>query len=345
MTRPLRIDIAGGCYHVASRGNERHNIFRDDRDRAHFLELLETCAEQYGVRFHAYVLMDNHYHLLLTTPEPNLSKAMQWLNVSYSVWFNRRHERTGHLFQGRFKSVVVEEERWTLALSAYMHLNPVRISGLGLDKHVRKAQHAGVWRSPTPEELKRRLETLRGYKWSSYFACAGYGSIPKWLCCGEILERLNGVSWKERITMYRRYVEDQLREGEPETLWTQAKAGVVLGTEEFIDRIRDFIKGNTREQREIKNLENRPGFKDVVRIVEGIKGEGWDVFHERYGDWGRDLVLWVARRRCGLMLSELGQAAGGMDYVCVGNAIARMDKKIKSDHQMRKIADNVLLKL
>src|SRR5215471_4310222 len=99
MARPLRIERPGGRYHVTARGNERKAIYRNDTDRAHFLEVLAETVERFGIRIHAYVLMDNHYHLLVETPEANLSRAMQWLNVSYSMWFKRRHRRAGHLFQ------------------------------------------------------------------------------------------------------------------------------------------------------------------------------------------------------------------------------------------------------
>ena len=107
MARPLRIERAGGWYHITARGNERRPIYRDDRDREHFCELFEEMVSRFQVRLHCFVLMENHYHLVLELRESNLSRALQWLNVSYSVWFNRRHGRTGHLFQGRFKSVVV----------------------------------------------------------------------------------------------------------------------------------------------------------------------------------------------------------------------------------------------
>ena len=105
MARPLRVDIEDGWYHITSRGIERRRIFTEDRERKHFLELLEEMSERYRVRVHAYVLMDNHYHLLIQTPQANASQAIHWLGVSYSVWFNRRHNRVGPLFQGRFKSV------------------------------------------------------------------------------------------------------------------------------------------------------------------------------------------------------------------------------------------------
>ena len=152
MARPLRIICPGAWHHVTARGNERRDIFRDDKDRLHFLECVADMVDRFGVRLHAYVLMNNHYHLLLEVCRPNLSQAVQWLNVSYSVWFNRRHSRTGHLFQGRFKSVVVEPLGWGLSLSAYIHLNPVRLAALGLDK--RHRQKARSVRIDRPDECR-----------------------------------------------------------------------------------------------------------------------------------------------------------------------------------------------
>src|SRR5437016_4914811 len=134
MARPPRIICPGAWYHITARGNERRDIFRDDRDRIHFLENVAEMTWRFDARLHAYVLMGNHYHLLLEPRQLNLSQAVQWLNVSYSVWFNRRHGRSGHLFQGRFKSVVVEPAAWGLRLSAYIHLNPARVGALKLGK-------------------------------------------------------------------------------------------------------------------------------------------------------------------------------------------------------------------
>ena len=108
MSRPLRINLAGGWYHVTARGHQRRAIYVDVTDRRHYLELLEEMIARHRVDVHAYVLMGNHYHLLVRTPEANLSRAIQWLNVSYSVWRNRRHRKCGSLFQGRFKAVMIE---------------------------------------------------------------------------------------------------------------------------------------------------------------------------------------------------------------------------------------------
>src|SRR5881628_1690594 len=143
MARALRIEQPGAWYHVTGRGNERKDIFRDDPDRLHFRALLGEMVERCGLLLHSWVLMSNHYHLLLEAPRGNLSLAMQWLNVSYSVWFNRRHRRIGHLFQGRFKAIVVEAQSWALALSRYVHLNPVRTVHFRLDKKARQRQRMG----------------------------------------------------------------------------------------------------------------------------------------------------------------------------------------------------------
>src|SRR5215207_2802568 len=165
MARPLRIERPGWWYHVISRGNERKPIFRDDRDRRHFLELLEELVGLYRIRLHVFVLMDNHYHLILELTEANLSRAVQWLNVSYSVWFNRRRQRSGHLFQGRFKSLVVEPEMWALALSRYLHLNPVRVEAMGLGKRQRSARRVGLVAAPNQIVVRRRIQLLRSYRW------------------------------------------------------------------------------------------------------------------------------------------------------------------------------------
>src|SRR6266568_8078418 len=148
MARPSRIEKAGGWYHVTGRGNERRPIYREDRDRQHFCQLLAQMVDRFAIVLHAYVLMDNHYHLILELTEPNLSRAIQWLNVSYSIWFNLRHRRSGHLFQGRFKSVAVSPEEWGLELSRYVHLNPIRTGKWGLSKSEQQRIGQGLAGAP-----------------------------------------------------------------------------------------------------------------------------------------------------------------------------------------------------
>jgi len=334
MARALRIDIEGGWYHVTARGNERRAIFRDDRDRAHFLELLEEMVERHGVRLHGFVLMDNHYHLLVETPRANLSAAMQWLGVSYSGWFNRRHRRAGHLFQGRFKAVVLEESAW-LEVSRYVHLNPVRVRRLGLDKRQQEVIRAGMATERDEAMVRRRVEALRGYRWSSYRGYAGLGSVPKWLSCEAVLDRVAGPAGKARQT-YRVYVEDAVREGLEESPWERLEAGLVLGGREFVEKVRKGMRGDRREQPAMRKLEEKetPSFERVVATVEKVKGEKWAVFRDRHDDWGRDLVLYLARRRCGMKLGELARAAGGISYTSVAMAVKRFERRAKEEKEV-----------
>ena len=126
MSRPLRVEYPGAFYHVINRGNNQEKIFKNDRDREKFLEYLEKANERFSIIIHTYCLMSNHFHLLVGTPDANLSQAMQWINVSYATYFNRKRGRAGHLFQGRFKAILIDADEYLKHLSRYIHLNPVR---------------------------------------------------------------------------------------------------------------------------------------------------------------------------------------------------------------------------
>jgi REP element-mobilizing transposase RayT len=176
MARPLRIEVDGGWYHVTSRGTDRRQVYDDTRCYEHFLELLEEMVGRFGLILHAYVLMKNHYHLLLEAPERNVSRAMKWLNGSYSMWYNCRNGRVGPLWQGRFNSKWVDGDgSWALEASRYLHLNPVRTSRMGLGKRQAAAERKGIALPPSREDVDQRLKRLRTFPWSSYprICCAG----------------------------------------------------------------------------------------------------------------------------------------------------------------------------
>ena len=130
MARPLRIQYPDAVYHVTCRGNEKQNIYRDDADRSRFLQQLNQSVNIYTVKLHSYVLMTNHFHLLVETPLGNLSEFMRHFNIAYIGYFNRRHKRVGHLYQGRYKAILVDKDAYLSVLSQYIHLNPVRIKAL-----------------------------------------------------------------------------------------------------------------------------------------------------------------------------------------------------------------------
>jgi putative transposase len=203
VSRPLRIEHAGAFWHVTARGNERRAIFREDADRREFLDVLAQVVTLFRWRLHAYVLMGNHYHLLLETPEPTLSRGMRHLNGTYTQRFNRRYGRVGHLFQGRFHSVLVERSAHLDELARYVVLNPVRA---GLSK------------------------TAAGWSWSSYRATAGLDRAPSWLETRATLESF-GASRTRGLERYRAFVS----EGRNATYdpWTEVTGQVYLGGTKF----------------------------------------------------------------------------------------------------------------
>jgi REP element-mobilizing transposase RayT len=336
MARPLRIERPGGRYHVTARGNERKAIYRDDSDRTHFLELLAEQTERFALRIHAYALMDNHFHLQLETPEANLSRAIQWLNVSYSLWFNRRHNRTGHLFQGRFKSVIVQDDAGWQEVARYIHLNPVRLAGLGLNKRQRAAARAGTIQRPTAELVAQRLAQLRDYRWSSYRTYAGYGGGVGWLWRQPLDRLCGGSTQSERRAALRQYTEEPVRQGVMERPWDRLVGGLVLGSEAFARGLLRQVRANAREQPAWGKLQPRLSWAGIVSALEKVKGESWSEFGGRYGDWGRDAALWLGRKRGRYTLGELGQLAGGMDYAAVGQAVSRFDKRIGREADLKR---------
>jgi len=340
MARPLRVDIEGGWYYVVSRGIERRAIFEDDQDRWDFLDLLTALPQRFRVAVHAYVCMETHYHLILETPDTNLSRALQWLNVSYSAWFNTRHGRVGPLFQGRFKSVLIEGAEWAYELSVYVHLNPLRIAAFGLSKRARAGAASGQGTEASAATLKARLSELRRYRWSSYRAYAGYVGCPAWLTRATILDRASRTPDKQEQA-YRQYVRQRLVEGaDPDTL-DRIRDRLAIGTATFVTRVKRGLRTFDRETDAKKALRRRFAFADIVEVVEQVRGESWDALTSRYADPGRWQVLTLAREYTGMTLSELGQAVGGMDYAAVGMGIRRFARRLSRDRQQSKAMDKM----
>jgi REP element-mobilizing transposase RayT len=209
MARPLRLEYEGAVYHVTSRGNAREKIFLVDPDRELFLEVLADTVARFGWVCYAYCLMTNHYHLLIETPEPNLSRGMRHLNGVYTQAFNRRHLRVGHVLQGRFKSIVVEKESHLLELARYVVLNPVRA------KIVRSA---------------------RDWPWSSYRATAGLGVAPPFLEVDWILQQFDR-SRARADTAYRGFV----KAGRDVEVWDELRGGILLGSDDFVDKLKPLL--------------------------------------------------------------------------------------------------------
>lgn len=334
MARPLRRAIADGWYHVYGRGTERRAIFGDARDREHLLELLAVLPERFRVRVHAYALMDNHYHAVLQTPDANLSAAMQWLHGSYSAWFNAKHDRVGPLLQGRYGAIPVEDGSWAYTVSLYVHLNPLRIAGLGLDKRGRVVEAKG-WRVPTAEQVAERLARLRAYGWSSYRAYAGYVERPAWLETEALLRHAHHDE-PRRAAAYRREARRMLSHGVDPGRVERLRDAVAIGSAVFAAQMREWASAGPLDGVSGKrDLRRRVPAERVRRATEAVMGEPWDRFVQRYGNWGCALFLWGARQLCGLTLREAGRLAGGMHFSTVSTAVRRFEQRAAQDSALR----------
>jgi putative transposase len=211
MTRPLRIEFAGAVYHITSRGNEKKTVFKDDQDRTTFLNTLQHVNKRYNWICHAYCLMDNHYHLLIETPDGNLSLGMRQLNGVYTQLCNKRHQRTGHLFQGRYKSILIQKDSHLLEVCRYVVLNPVR---------------AGM------------VERPEAWKWSSYRATAGRESPAACLTIDWVLGQF-GRKRSNAEEKYRQFVSWGIGK---ETIWREVKGQSILGEDDFVEGLISHIK-------------------------------------------------------------------------------------------------------
>ena len=208
-------------YHITARGNERRRIFRGDADHEMFLATVGQCVEQHGLRLHGYCLMPNHYHLLLETPRGNLSRAIGWLQTAYTIRFNVRHQRSGHLFQGRFKAHLVEADAYAMTLLRYVHLNPVRP------------------RMKTARVPADRRKALAQYRWSSHRGYLGREAPPDWLCV-EWLSFFGRTRHSARRE-YERFVGEAF-ETAIASPWEALRSGLVLGGDTLHERARLILK-------------------------------------------------------------------------------------------------------
>ncbi|GAB4198888.1 MAG: transposase [Wenzhouxiangellaceae bacterium] len=226
MARPIRLEYEGALYHITARGNRREVIYQDNDDREYLLELLGQCCKRFNWLCYAYCLMDNHYHLLVETPDANLSKGMRHLNGVYTQAVNRRHHRVGHVFQGRFKAILVEADSYLLELSRYIVLNPVR---------------AGI------------VYEAKDWPWSSYLGTLRRRSRPDWLAADTLLSHF-GAKRASAIAAYRRFVSDGVDHESP---WQSLKGQVFLGSDAFLKRMQNKMDDleqaleHPKKQREI----------------------------------------------------------------------------------------------
>ena len=309
MARPLRIEYPGAFYHVTSRGNEQKDVFKSIKDREKFLSYLESAGTRYGAVIHAYCLMSNHYHLLLETPEGNLSQIMRHVNGAYTTYFNVKRKRAGHLFQGRYKAILVEADEYAVELSRYIHLNPVR---------------AG--KTSRPEE----------YQWSSYRDYIGLNKAPDWLKEGFILGYFGGNSSEAR-NRYRKFVEDLL-DREYDSPLKEVVASTILGSPEFVNEVSERKLGGIRDTRNIPAVKELALHPSMDEIITRVKEEPVD---EKLL---RNISIYCCQKFSGARLKEVGEHFGISD-AAVSQASRRLALKAEEDQALKKMIRRLEAKL
>jgi putative transposase len=320
VARPLRIQYSGAVYHVTCRGNERKEIFKDDRDRETFLEILTRSSRSYNIKIFSYVLMENHFHLLIGTPLGNLGEFMRHFNITYTGYYNRRHNRAGHLYQGRYKSILVDKESYLSVISRYIHLNPVRIKAIERKTDEEKIQH------------------LLSYKWSSLPAYIKKGEREQFIDCAMALEEYGGDNDKGRLAYKKRIYADI-----PEKLQISDKiiGQSIIGGEEFIKWVKEklLVKQKDRECPSIREIQRYKAKEKIIEAIEKESGKGLEEIKREKGDI-RQIAMDLLYRTGGLKGAEIGKLMG-VDYSTVSQGRKRLRKKIETDRKLRQIVDGI----
>ncbi|UCG11070.1 MAG: transposase [Deltaproteobacteria bacterium] len=314
MARPVRMNHPDTFYHVLSRGNERKEIFRMEKDYKKFKQTIARMVERFELEVHGYVLMSNHYHLLIRTRCANLSRAMQWLGLTYSIWFNLRHNRSGHLFQGRFKSFVIENDKYFAAMCLYIHRNPIR---------------AGM------------VKNLLDYPWSSYHAYAN----PKkeknepWLTTTLVLG-MHGGSRK-------RFVEAQTAYSDVESsLLDELRYGLILGEERFVEEWKERLQEEAhREKPQVRAVLKDQNISSVVEtVLSKLRVEdGTSLLKPLRGEKrpDRDLAIYILCHLGVFTHRDIGRVFG-VGYTSVSGALKRAGSYMDADKKIREKVVRIL---
>jgi len=312
MARPLRVEYPGAVYHVINRSNTGDKLYRNNRDRAKFLSYLEKAVERFSLKIHTYCLMSNHFHILLETQLPNLSQSVQWVNVSYAGYFNRKYNRHGHLFHGRFKSILVDADNYLKLLSRYIHLNPVR---------------AGFVERPVD------------YVWSSYQAFAGKVKEAEWLEINWLLSQF-GKQRKEAIENYISFVEAI----DAEQLVNPGQnlaGGFILGSPDFIDWVKESFLSNRADDKEIPQLRQLKPMTTVEMIIKAVCNEfncdeAFLLNKGRKRNIARDTAIYLARDLSGNPGKALGEYFGNISGAAITRRYHYVSKQIVADKRFSK---------
>ena len=320
MARPLRIQFENAYYHVTCRGNARQNIFSSDTDRKVFLDLLGRSSEIYQTEILAYVLMSNHFHLLVKTPRGNLQEFMRHFNISYTAYFNRRYHRAGHLYQGRYHSFLIDADNYLKEVSRYIHLNPVKI------------------KQADAKDGAARGKALRSYVWSSYPGYASPRARKPFLRVAEVLDYFGGDTSNGRRS-YVRYVEQGLSV-DLENPLELGKGHGIVGEREFVGAVRDRYLSPAVKARELpaaKQLEKRVEPDLIVSAVcAALKVGREDLMTKGHRGPGRGLLMELLYRYGRMTQPEIG-AMLGIDYSAVSIGRKRFLMMMEADTALKSL--------
>lgn len=309
MARPLRIEYEGAVYHVTARGNERSKIYFSKRDYEKFKEYVTEAQHKYGFVLHAYALMTTHYHLIIETPDKNLSRLMHHINSSYTTYTNIKRKRSGHLFQGRFKAIVVDKGSYLLELSRYLHLNPVRAN------MVQK-----------PEEYQ--YSSYRGYISGAEENIVNYKTILGLLTKNE----------KEARERYKVFVESAMGD-KLESPLKKVYGGVILGGSSFIKSVLEKIEEGQLEKEYVagrKELRAPMGAADILTAVCQHYGISRDELTAASLSEVRKICIYLLKTETATTTREICELMGDMSCTAVAKAYQRFTKKLEINDQLRK---------
>ena len=316
MARPLRIQYPGAVYHITCRGNDRKNIFRDNLDRKKLLEIFVHSLMVYKVKLFSYVLMDNHFHLLVETPLGNLSEFMRQFNITYTGYYNRRHKRIGHLYQGRYKSILVDKEAYLSVLSRYIHLNPVKV------------------KSMLKLPIEERVKKLKGYPWSSLHGYLNINRRLSFVDYGMVLGEYGGDT-----EMARKKYKDLLYAELSKDIEIKDKiiGQSLIGRYEFIEWVKEkFIdKDNSSEIPAVKKIYCYNSAEGIMDAIKEVTGKSPDDLKEEKGVY-RKIAMDLLCKFGGLKGEEIGKIFG-VGYTSVSQERRRLSKKIQKDRKLREL--------
>jgi len=320
MARKPRLVFANAIYHITFRGNERRDIFCDDKDRERFLLSLAERAPTYQVRLYLYVLMTNHVHLLLETRLPNVSAFMGSLLTSYAAYFNLRHRRAGHLTQNRYHSSLVEGNNYLLRLSRYIHLNPVFIKTL------------------ITETLNNRICYLRDYRWSSYRSYAGLSVLDNFMDYEPILTMMPGLSKKNQQIKYQKYVEGGVAFTDDEFQALIKRSRLGIGSEEFIKEVQQRYRQGAIHIRAEDVAFRRPiqavAPDAIIQAICRAYRISAEVFlKQRMNDWIKPVAAALLAQASGLSQREVATRLGLTTGAAVSLQLKRLRNQLPIEHQ------------